>query len=139
MGSTSFMASLFGWSFVPDFATRHLLNFAYGSPYIPITPPKQGSREHRKHYAITFSLVILTYLGYTIYESMSALPPSFYQILGVPSDVDETGLKVAFRAFAKRYHPDRPGVGPEGATLFMHVRDAFEALKDPVVRFAYDR
>jgi len=67
------------------------------------------------------------------------MPPSFYQILGVPPDVDENGLRTAFRAFAKQYHPDRPGVGQEGAEMFMYVRDAYEALKDPVVRFAYDR
>jgi curved DNA-binding protein CbpA len=67
------------------------------------------------------------------------MQPNFYQILGVYPNVDENGLKLAFRAFAKRYHPDRPGVGKEGEALFMAVRDAFEALKDPVVRFAYDR
>ena len=67
------------------------------------------------------------------------MPPNFYEILGVRPDVDENGLKLAFRAFAKRYHPDRPGVGSQGAEMFMYVRDAFEALKDPVMRFAYDR
>jgi DnaJ-class molecular chaperone len=70
------------------------------------------------------------------------MPPNFYQILGVGQGgqgVDEAGLKVAFRAFAKRNHPDRPEVGRGGEELFIEVRDAFEALKDPVVRFAYDR
>ena len=67
------------------------------------------------------------------------MQPNFYQILGVSPNVDETGLKLAFRAFAKRHHPDRPEVGKEGEVMFMAVRDAFEALKDPVVRFAYDR
>ena len=67
------------------------------------------------------------------------MQPNFYQILGVSPDVDETGLKLAFRAFAKRNHPDRPEVGKGGEVLFMAVRDAFEALKDPAVRFAYDR
>ena len=67
------------------------------------------------------------------------MQPNFYQILGVSPNVDETGLKLAFRTFAKRHHPDRPEVGKEGEVLFMAVRDAFEALKDPVVRFAYDR
>lgn len=65
------------------------------------------------------------------------MAPSFYEILGVAPNVDENGLKLAFRAFAKKNHPDK--VGAEGVDLFMQVRDAFEALKDPVVRFAYDR
>ena len=54
-------------------------------------------------------------------------------------DADDNTLKIAFRHFAKRNHPDRPEVGEEGAELFRVVRDAFEALRDPVVRFAYDR
>ncbi|KAF4563094.1 hypothetical protein EYR40_007184 [Pleurotus pulmonarius] len=33
----------------------------------------------------------------------------------------------------------RPGVGRDGEEVFMRVRTMFEALKDPVVRFAYDR
>lgn len=50
---------------------------------------------------------------------------------------DEKDLKVAFRAFAKRYHPDR--VGKEFESRFIAVRDAYDALKNPVTRFAYDR
>jgi len=138
MGSFNLFSSLLGWTFVPDFATKHLLNFVYKSS-IPIVQPQLGSRQHRKHYAVTFAFVILGYLGYTLIQSARAMPPNFYQILGVPSDVGENGLKLAFRAFAKRYHPDRPGVGREGEEFFMYVRDAFEALKDPVVRVAYDR
>lgn len=140
MGSFNFLFSIFGWTFIPDFATRHILNFIYHkSPIRIFSPTQPGSVQHRKHYAITFAFVIFSYLGYTLYESASAMPPNFYQILGVSPDVDENGLKLAFRAFAKRYHPDRPGVGKEGMELFMYVRDAYEALKDPVVRFAYDR
>jgi len=139
MGSMNLLLSLFGWTFVPDFATKHLLNFIYQSPIRIVTPPQPGSVQHRKHYAVAFAFVIFAYLTYTLVQSARAMPPNFYQILGVPPDVDENGLKLAFRAFAKRYHPDRPGVGRQGAEMFMYVRDAFEALKDPVVRFAYDR
>jgi DnaJ-class molecular chaperone len=67
------------------------------------------------------------------------MQPNFYQILSVPHAVDEAGLKAAFRQFAKKNHPDRPGVGRHGEELFIMVRDVYEALKDPVVRFAYDR
>jgi DnaJ-class molecular chaperone len=72
-------------------------------------------------------------------QSSRTLPPNFYEILGVVPDVDENGLKIAFRQFAKKHHPDRPGIGEDGAQLFMMVREVFEALKNPVVRFAYDR
>ncbi|PPQ63754.1 hypothetical protein CVT24_004263 [Panaeolus cyanescens] len=136
MGTSSFFFSLAGWTFVPDFATRHLLTFVYKSALI--TPPAQaGNAQHRRHYAVAFAFVICSYLVYTLAQSSWNMKPSFYEILGVPPTVDENGLKLAFRSFAKRYHPDR--VGPQGEELFMYVRDAYEALKDPVVRFAYDR
>ena len=139
-GLSSIVLSLFGWSFIPDFVTRQLLNFVYfKSPIRITTPPTPGSLQHRKHYAITFAFVILAYLTYTLVQAARTMQPNFYQILGVTPSVDENGLKLAFRAFAKRNHPDRPEVGREGEALFMAVRDAFEALKDPVVRFAYDR
>ncbi|KAH9485695.1 Chaperone protein DnaJ [Psilocybe cubensis] len=140
MGTTDLLLSVFGWTFIPDFATKHLLNFVYyQSPFRIVAAPPPGSPKHRRHYAITYAVVIFSYLSYTLFQSARTMPPNFYQILGVPPDVDENGLKFAFRAFAKRYHPDKPGVGKDGELLFMYVRDAFEALKDPVVRFAYDR
>ena len=68
---------------------------------------------------------------------------SFYEMLGVEVDVDESGLKVAFRQVAKKYHPDHHHLeekdGEGAAEVFVMVRQVFEALKDPVVRFAYDR
>jgi DnaJ domain len=143
-GSSNILLSLFGWSFIPDFATRQILNLFYNfvyskSPIRTITAPTPGSLQYRKHYAIIFAAVILTYLNYTLVYAARTMQPNFYQILGVAPNVDDNGLKLAFRAFAKRNHPDRPEVGREGEALFMAVRDAFEALKDPVVRFAYDR
>ncbi|KAG5650525.1 hypothetical protein H0H81_011930 [Sphagnurus paluster] len=101
---------------------------------MPTTQP-----TYRKQYAVTFAVVVLTYLLYNLIESARSMPPNFYQILSVHPTVDEQGLKAAFRQFAKRHHPDRPGVGREGQELFIMVRDVYEALKDPVVRFAYDR
>lgn len=136
MGTLNFLFSLCGWTFIPDFAANHLLNIVYHSVPI-ITPPQRGSPEYRKNYALAYGVVIISYLMYILVQSSSAMPPNFYEILSVRPDVDENGLKLAFRAFARRYHPDK--AGPQGEELFMYVRDAFEALKDPVVRFAYDR
>lgn len=70
-------------------------------------------------------------------DASSGVAKNFYQLLGVDPRSDEGALKAGFRAFAKKNHPDR--IGPEGEGLFIDVRDAFEALKNPVVRFAYDR
>lgn len=70
-------------------------------------------------------------------DASSGLGQNFYELLGVDPRSDEGALKAGFRAFARKNHPDR--IGPGGEALFIDVRDAFEALKDPVVRFAYDR
>lgn len=132
---------LAGWSLIPDLATQHLLGIIhrFSSAYLHLVPPSPGTPAYRRHYAYTFALVVLGYLLYNMIQTASNMPPNFYEILGVGPDVDENGLKLAFRQFAKRNHPDRPEVGPRGEELFIMVRDVFEALKDPVVRFAYDR
>lgn len=62
-------------------------------------------------------------------------------MLGVGIDVDEVGLKQAFRIWVRVNHPDKIGGGGvhNKEELFKAVREGYEALKDPVVRFAYDR
>lgn len=132
------LMSIVGWSLIPDFATKHILSFFHRS-FLRSPPPPQGTRAYHQHYALTFALVVLGYLFYNLVSSAREMPSNFYEILGVPPTVDETGLKLAFRQFVKRNHPDRPDVGREGEELFIVVRDVYEALKDPVVRFAYDR
>jgi preprotein translocase subunit Sec63 len=135
------LLSLIGWTVVPDFVTHQVLRtfyFIFGSKFQK-QPPRPGSQAHRRHYAYAFSVVVLSYLTYNLIQSARYMPPNFYEILGVPPTVDDTGLKLAFRQFARLYHPDRPGVGRAGEELFMFIRDAYEALKNPTVRFAYDR
>ncbi|KAG6899392.1 hypothetical protein C0993_010611 [Termitomyces sp. T159_Od127] len=130
------LLSLVGWSIVPDFAAKHLLSLLHRFAILPV-PTTQPT--YRKQYALTFACVVLGYLSYNLIDSAHSMPPNFYQILSVESTVDEQGLKAAFRQFAKKNHPDRPGVGRDGEELFIMVRDVYEALKNPVVRFAYDR
>ncbi|KAF8627968.1 hypothetical protein AX15_004162 [Amanita polypyramis BW_CC] len=135
------LLSLVGWAIVPDYATQQLLRLLYslfGSRFQKHTPHPSTS-TYRKHYAYAFAVVVLSYLTYNLIQGVRYMPLNFYQMLGVPSTVDDAGLKLAFRQFAKYHHPDRPDVGKAGEELFMRVRDAFEALKDPTVRFAYDR
>ncbi|KAF9463581.1 hypothetical protein BDZ94DRAFT_1297784 [Collybia nuda] len=132
------LMSIVGWAIIPDFATKHVLSFLHRS-FLRSPPPPQGTRAYHQHYALTFALVVLGYLFYNLVSSARETPSNFYEILGVGPTVDETGLKLAFRQFVKRNHPDRPDVGREGEELFIVIRDVYEALKDPVVRFAYDR
>ncbi|KIY46063.1 hypothetical protein FISHEDRAFT_21512, partial [Fistulina hepatica ATCC 64428] len=135
------LLGLAGWSIIPDLATRKALPaihfFAF--KYMGAQPPRQGTPQYQQHYRYTYAFVVLAYLLYNLVNGMVSLPPNFYQLLGVAPNVDETALRYAFKQFARRNHPDRPGVGPAGAQQFLVVRDAYEALKNDAVRYAYDR
>ena len=76
-------------------------------------------------------------MTYTFEQAATSIGPNYYELLGVLPTADEAGLKAGFRAFARKHHPDR--AGPEAEPLFMEIRDAYEALKNPITRFAYDR
>ena len=63
----------------------------------------------------------------------------FYETLGVTRDADDAAIKSAFRKLAKKYHPDR-NPGDEASEIrFKEVNSAYEALKDPQKRAAYDQ
>ena len=62
----------------------------------------------------------------------------FYQILGVQPNATEEEIKKAFRALAKKYHPD---MHPDDATMeakFKEINDAYAILSDSKKRKKYD-
>jgi len=63
----------------------------------------------------------------------------YYEVLGVPRDADEAAMKSAFRKQAKKYHPDQNKDNPEAEAKFKELNEAYDALKDPQTRAAYDR
>jgi molecular chaperone DnaJ len=63
----------------------------------------------------------------------------YYEILGVQRSCDEKELKASFRKLAMQLHPDRNGGDPSSEHKFKEVNEAYEALKDPQKRAAYDR
>jgi molecular chaperone DnaJ len=65
--------------------------------------------------------------------------PDFYQTLGVARGCDEKELKSAFRKLAMQYHPDRNNGDRAAELKFKEVNEAYECLKDPQKRAAYDR
>jgi molecular chaperone DnaJ len=70
---------------------------------------------------------------------MASAKADYYELLGVARDADDKTLKAAFRKLAMQYHPDR-NPGDHAAELrFKEVAAAYEALKDPQSRAAYDR
>jgi molecular chaperone DnaJ len=63
----------------------------------------------------------------------------YYETLGLSRDADDESIKSAFRKLAKEYHPDRNPGDAEAEQRFKEVNEAYEALKDPQRRAAYDR
>ncbi len=64
----------------------------------------------------------------------------FYTILEVPRDASDAEIRRAFRTLAKEHHPDRRQSDTGGAAErdFRLLSEAYETLKDPARRAAYD-
>ena len=63
----------------------------------------------------------------------------YYEVLGVSQDVDEKDLKSAYRKLAMKNHPDRNPDDEAAAERFREATEAYDVLKDPQKRAAYDR
>ncbi|WP_029349844.1 molecular chaperone DnaJ [Bosea sp. 117] len=63
----------------------------------------------------------------------------YYEILEVTRTVTDGELKSCYRKLAMKWHPDRnPGNG-EAEIRFKEINEAYDVLKDPQKRAAYDR
>jgi curved DNA-binding protein len=62
----------------------------------------------------------------------------YYATLGVPRDATQDDVKRAYRKLARKYHPD-VSKEPDAEARFKDVGEAYEVLKDPDKRAAYDQ
>ncbi len=63
----------------------------------------------------------------------------YYEVLGCAKDVDQGGLKKAYRRLAMKYHPDRNADDPNAEVKFKEAKEAYEILSDSNKRTAYDQ
>ena len=64
---------------------------------------------------------------------------TLYDVLGVPQHANEKAIRTAFRKAAKSFHPDLNAGDPTAELQFRQLVAAYELLKNPQQREAYDQ
>src|SRR5262245_45827278 len=62
----------------------------------------------------------------------------YYSILEIEEDATQAQIKVAYRKLARRYHPD-VSMFQDAEERFKEIAAAYDILRDPDKRIAYDR
>jgi molecular chaperone DnaJ len=70
---------------------------------------------------------------------VSATEIDYYELLEVSRDADDKTIKSAYRKLAMRYHPDKNPGCDESEARFKQINEAYDCLKDPQKRAAYDQ
>ena len=63
----------------------------------------------------------------------------YYETLGIQRGADDAAIKAAYRRLAKECHPDRHNGCAQQEARFKAISEAYDVLKDPQKRAAYDR
>ena len=70
---------------------------------------------------------------------MAGSKRDYYEVLGVSKSADDNELKKAYRALAKKYHPDVNPGDEKTEKLFKEASEAYAVLSDPEKRRQYDQ
>lgn len=70
---------------------------------------------------------------------MAETKRDYYEVLGVDKSADEASIKKAYRALAKKYHPDMNPGDAEAEKKFKEASEAYAVLSDPEKKRQYDQ
>ena len=62
----------------------------------------------------------------------------YYEVMGLARDASQEAIKRAYRRLARKYHPD-VSKEPDAEAKFKELQEAYEVLKDPEKRAAYNQ
>ncbi|MFV3255061.1 DnaJ domain-containing protein, partial [Klebsiella pneumoniae] len=63
----------------------------------------------------------------------------YYELLECERGADDATIKASYRRLAMKYHPDKNAGCKEHEAKFKAINEAYDVLKDPQKRAAYDR
>src|ERR1700690_996606 len=72
-------------------------------------------------------------------DTGTRMAEDYYNILGVTREASQEDIQKAYRALARKYHPDLNPDDATAKTKFQEVQKAFEVLNDSSKREFYDR
>ncbi|KAI9598271.1 hypothetical protein BDF19DRAFT_431874 [Syncephalis fuscata] len=138
-GSSSMYVYMLLWTFVPGFVTKIIQSIYYRIVY-PVdsrSQPAPGDAKYNRHNRRIYTIVVLSYLAYTVLEACQQLPTNHYTQLNLtPSKFNSRALKLNFKKLSLQAHPDKNDGNED---QFIRIREAYETLNDPVRRYVYDR
>lgn len=70
---------------------------------------------------------------------MASVEADYYELLEVDRTADDATIKSSYRKLAMRYHPDKNPGCKDSEARFKAISQAYDCLKDPQKRAAYDR
>ncbi|KAI9337310.1 hypothetical protein BDR26DRAFT_1008623 [Obelidium mucronatum] len=130
-----FVSSILLWSYLPRYATNWIMQLLVTPLLFKHLHPNDP--RHRRNWKLVFSLVVGSYLLYTVLQTEHDLPPNFYTLMQTPlSRFNAKQLKTNYKALSLAYHPDK---NPGFNDYYVVIVKAYEVLKDSKLRAIYDK